>query len=190
MELTKNQKFQLKLFTLPEQNGEKEYTKRVQSSAFLETILTAFMGVLLTALERRMNACVEALMANKDNVAFNDGQHIEWPTGQFNIPSYEAMEHAIECIQKKDWKFLLYSKSMLEQTIKALLEDTDHPTEVNGYTISQLSSILLRELTAVPQPLTREQALAQAAQFGLENEVREEMDKCASPEEALEEWLK
>lgn len=190
MELTKNQKFQLKLFTLPEQNGEKEYTKRVQSSAFLEAILTAFMGVLLTALERRMNACVEALMANKDNVAFNDGQHIEWPTGQFNIPSYEAMEHAIECIQKKDWKFLLYSKSMLEQTVKALLEDTDHSTEVNGYTIAQLSSILLRELTAVPQPLTREQALAQAAQFGLENEVREEMDKGASPEEALEEWLK
>jgi hypothetical protein len=119
-------------------------------------IVGAFSPRIICSLQRRMKACQQLLINHIDDIEYNDGMHICWrrkdgKCGEFNIPSYRAMQDAIKALEHSCFKEFCTKKVWIDQTMKALLNDTeqDH-TDMGGFRYSQLVSILC-ELQACPQ---------------------------------------
>lgn len=118
-------------------------------------IIGAFSPRLIASLERRMQACQKNLISHLEDIEYNDGRHICWrrkdgSSGDFNIPSFEAMKDAVKALEQSCFKEFCTNKVWIDQTLKALLNDTeqDH-SDCGGFRYSQLISILC-ELQACP----------------------------------------
>ena len=111
-------------------------------------IIGAFSPKLIASLERRMQACQRNLLNHLEDIEYNDGMHICWSRkdgtgGDFNIPSFKAMQDAVKALEHSCFKDFCTRRSWIDQTLKALLNDTeqDH-SDMGGFRYSQLVSIL------------------------------------------------
>lgn len=113
----------------------------------MHSIVLAFAPRIVASLKRRMSACRRSLLQHIDDIDYNDGQHISWykngQSGSFNVPSFNAMEAAIETLEMARVEEFCKNKVWVDQTLKALLNDTeqDH-SDARFYKYSQLVSIL------------------------------------------------
>lgn len=121
---------------------------RQRGIALMMDIIGAFSPRIIASLERRMQACQRNLLNHLEDIEYNDGQHICWRRkdgtgGDFNIPSFEAMQNCVKALEKSDFKMFCTRKPWIDQTLKALLNDTeqDH-SDMGGFRYSQLVSIL------------------------------------------------
>lgn len=128
---------------------------RQKGIALMMDIIGAFSPRIIASLERRMQACQSLLINHINDIEYNDGMHICWRRkdgtgGNFNIPSFEAMQNCIKALEKSDFKMFCTRRSWIDQVLKALLNDTeqDH-SDMGGFRYSQLVSILC-ELQACP----------------------------------------
>ena len=128
---------------------------RQKGIALMMDVIGAFSPRIIASLERRMQACQSLLIAHINDIEYNDGMHICWRRkdgtgGDFNIPSFEAMQNCIKALEKSDFKMFCTRRSWIDQVLKALLNDTeqDH-SDMGGFRYSQLVSILC-ELQACP----------------------------------------
>jgi hypothetical protein len=111
-------------------------------------IIGAFSPRIIASLERRMQACQRNLLNHLEDIEYNDGSHICWRRkdgtgGDFNVPSFKAMQDTVKALENSDFKMFCTRKSWIDQTLKALLNDTeqDH-SDCSGFRYSQLVSIL------------------------------------------------
>ena len=128
---------------------------RQRAFARMLDIIGAFSPRIIASLERRMQACQRNLLNHLEDIEYNDGHHICWrrkdgSSGDFNIPSFQAMQDAIENLNHSRFAIFVKNKVWIDQTLKALLNDTeqDH-SDAGGFKYSQLVSILC-ELQACP----------------------------------------
>jgi len=128
---------------------------RQRGIAIMMDIIGAFSPKLIASLERRMQACQRNLLNHLEDIEYNDGMHICWRRkdgtgGDFNIPSFQAMQDCVKALEHSCFKEFCTKKAWVDQTLKALLNDTeqDH-SDMGGFRYSQLVSILC-ELQACP----------------------------------------
>ena len=128
---------------------------RQKSIALMMDIIGAFSPRIIASLERRMQACQSLLIAHINDIEYNDGHHICWcrkdgTGGDFNVPSFQAMQDAVKALEHSCFKEFCTKKLWIDQSLKALLNDTeqDH-SDCGGFRYSQLVSILC-ELQACP----------------------------------------
>jgi hypothetical protein len=118
-------------------------------------IIGAFSPRIIASLERRMQACQSLLIAHINDIEYNDGQHVCWHRkdgtgGDFNIPSFQAMQDCVKALEHSNFMEFCTKKSWIDQTLKALLNDTEqNHSDMGGFRYSQLVSILC-ELQACP----------------------------------------
>ena len=128
---------------------------RQRGIVLMMDIIGAFSPRIIASLERRMQACQSLLINHINDIEYNDGQHICWRRkdgtgGDFNIPSFRAMQDAVKALEHSCFREFCSMKVWIDQTLKALLNDTeqDH-SDCGGFRYSQLVSILC-ELQACP----------------------------------------
>lgn len=117
--------------------------------AYTYDLIGSFSTRIIASLERRMKACQENLIRHLDDVEYSDDcGHIVYrrkdgSTGTFNVPSFNAMKDAVKALKKSFWKDFLNNPIWIDQTIKALLNDTeqDH-SDCGGFKYSELVSML------------------------------------------------
>ena len=116
--------------------------------ALMMDIIGAFSPRIIASLERRMQACQRNLLNHLEDIEYNDGQHICWRRkdgtgGDFNVPSFKAMQDAVKALEHSCFREFCTKKVWIDQTLKALLNDTeqDH-SDCGGFRYSQLVSIL------------------------------------------------
>ena len=109
----------------------------------------AYLFDLIGSLERRMRACQENLIRHLDDIEYSDDcGHIVYrrkdgSTGTFNVPSFNAMKDAVKALKQSCWRDFSNHPIWIDQTIKALLNDTeqDH-SDCGGFKYSELVSML------------------------------------------------
>lgn len=118
-------------------------------------IIGAFSPRIIASLERRIQACQRNLLNHLEDIEYNDGMHICWcrkdgTSGSFNIPSFNAMKDCVSAFQHSNFADFCKKRGWIDQTLKALLNDTeqDH-SDMGGFRYSELISILC-ELQACP----------------------------------------
>lgn len=128
---------------------------RQRGLAVMLDCIGAFSERIIASLERRMQACQKLLLQHLEDITFNDGRHICYrrkdnTEGNFNVPSFQAMQDCIKALEHSCFKEFTQKKFWVDQTLKALLNDTeqDH-SDCNGFKYSQLVSILC-ELQSCP----------------------------------------
>ena len=128
---------------------------RVESTNLMYDIIGAFSPRIIGSLQRRMQACQCLLIQHLKDVEYNDGKHICWhrkdgTAGNFNVSSFQAMQDCVKALENSCFEEFCTKKSWVDQTLKALLNDTeqDH-SDCKGFKYSQLVSILC-ELQACP----------------------------------------
>ena len=103
--------------------------KRRESWAF--DLIGSFSQRMIASLERRMKACQENLVRHLDDVIYSDEcGHIEYARkdgsiGQFNVPSFRAMQDAVKALKQSCWRDFINNPVWIDQTLKALLNDTE-----------------------------------------------------------------
>ena len=118
-------------------------------------IIGAFSPRIIASLERRMQACQSLLIAHINDIEYNDGQHICWRRkdgtgGDFNISSFQAMQDCVKALEHSNSIEFCTEKVWIDQTLKALLNDTEqNHSDMGGFRYSQLVSILCK-LQACP----------------------------------------
>ena len=129
---------------------------RQKGIALMIDIIGAFSPRIIASLERRMQACQSLLITHINDIEYNDGMHICWrrkdgTSGDFNIPSFQAMQDCVKALEHSCFREFCSTKTWIDQTLKALLNDTeqDH-SDCGGFPYSRLVSILC-ELQACPQ---------------------------------------
>lgn len=131
--------------TLPLVRGGKPvYSDKVHTRQYAMSLMQTFSKFLIGSLERRMKACQRLLFEHLGDICFTtEGlEHIEWPTGQFNMVSFEVMEKATSWIAAGQYEEFLMNTSMIDQVLKALLNDTEqHPDKVEEFKYSELISL-------------------------------------------------
>ena len=120
-------------------------------------LIGAYSPILIASLMRRMQACEQNLIRHFDSIEYADNcGHIVYvrkdnSRGQFNIPSFEAMKNAVKALQQSEFKAFVQNKLWIDQTLKALLNDTEqHHDDLKEFKYSELVSLLC-ELQANPQ---------------------------------------
>lgn len=128
---------------------------RRKEIALMIDIIRAFSPRIIASLERHMQACQSLLIAHINDIEYNDGTYIWWRCkdgtgGNFNIPSFQVMQNCVEALEHSCFKEFCTKTVWIDQTLKALLNDTeqDH-SDMGGFRYSQLVSILC-ELQACP----------------------------------------
>lgn len=128
---------------------------RQRGISLMIDIIGAFSQRIIASLERRMQACQRNLLNHLEDIEYNDGMHICWRRkngtgGEFNIPSFQAMQDCVEALKNSNFKMFCTERSWIDQTLKALLNDTeqDH-SDAGGFCYSQLVSLLC-ELQVCP----------------------------------------
>lgn len=131
------------------QKGSDIDKSRKRAGAYHFDLIGSFSTRIIASLERRMRACQENLIRHLDDVEYSDDcGHIVYrrkdgSTGTFNVPSFNAMKDAVKALKKSFWKDFLSNSIWIDQTIKALLNDTeqDH-SDCGGFKYSELVSML------------------------------------------------
>lgn len=131
---------------------DKEHQRGV---ALMMDIIGTFSPRIIKSLERRMQACQRNLLNHLEDIEYNDGKYICWRRkdgtgGDFNIQSFQAMQDCVKALEHSCFKEFCTEKDWIDQTLKALLNDTeqDH-SDMGGFRYSQLVSILC-DLQACP----------------------------------------
>lgn len=104
---------------------------RKRAEAFLFDLIGSFAPRMIASLERRMRACQENLIRHLDTVEYSDEcGHIVYrrkdgSTGTFNVPSFNEMKDAIQALKQSRWREFRDNPFWIDQTLKALLNDTE-----------------------------------------------------------------
>ena len=104
---------------------------RRRAEAFLFDLIGSFSTRMIASLERRMYACQENLIRHLDDVKYSDEcGHIVYSrkdgsTGTFNVSSFNAMKDAIVALKQSKWREFKDNPFWIDQTLKALLNDTE-----------------------------------------------------------------
>lgn len=122
---------------------------RKRAEAFLFDLIGSFSTRMIASLERRMHACQENLIRHLNDVEYSDEcGHIVYrrkdgSTGIFNVPSFNAMKDAIVALKQSKWREFKDNPLWIDQTLKALLNDTeqDH-SDIGKLKYSDLVSFL------------------------------------------------
>lgn len=120
-------------------------------------IIVTFSPYIIELLSKRMEACMKLLRAHVNDVIFNNGYTIAWrrkdnSIGYFNAPSYQVMEEAVKLLKDGEYNKYMKSLPMIDQTIKAIMNDPDLDHSDRGnYKFSQLVSVLC-EIHCVKDP--------------------------------------
>lgn len=129
---------------------------RKKSVNYSTDLIGTYSPILIASLKRRMQACEENLIHHLDSIEYADNcGHIVYvrkdkTRGGFNVPSFNAMKDAIKALSQSEFKSFLENKCWIDQTLKALLNDTEMHHEDKGcFKYSELISLLC-ELQACP----------------------------------------
>ena len=129
---------------------------RQRSKGYALDLIGAYSSILIASLERRMQACEQNLIRHLDDIEYSDNcGHIVYvrkdkTCGGFNVPSFNAMKDAIKALSQSQFKSFFENKLWIDQTLKALLNDTEMHHEDKGcFKYSELISLLC-ELQACP----------------------------------------
>lgn len=122
---------------------------RKRAEAFLFDLIGSFAPRMIASLERRMRACQENLIRHLNDIEYSDEcGHIVYrrkdgSTGTFNVPSFDNMKDAITALKQSRWREFKDNPFWIDQTIKALLNDTeqDH-SDIGKLKYSDLVSFL------------------------------------------------
>lgn len=104
---------------------------RKRAEAYLFDLIGSFAPRMIASLERRMRACQENLIRHLNDVEYSDEcGHIVYrrkdgSTGTFNVPSFNAMRDAVKALKQSCWRDFSNNPIWIDQTIKALLNDTE-----------------------------------------------------------------
>lgn len=104
---------------------------RKRMEAFLFDLIGSFAPRMIASLERRMRACQENLIRHLDDVEYSDDcGHIVYrrkdgSTGTFNVPSFNSMQDAVTALKQSKWREFKDNPFWIDQTLKALLNDTE-----------------------------------------------------------------
>lgn len=122
---------------------------RKRAEAFLFDLIGSFAPRIIASLERRMRACQENLVRHLDTIEYSDDcGHIVYrrkdgSTGTFNVPSFNHMKDAVKALKHGCWRDFSTNPFWIDQTLKALLNDTeqDH-SDIGQLKYSDLVSFL------------------------------------------------
>lgn len=104
---------------------------RKRADAFLFDLIGSFSKRMIASLERRMHACQENLIRHFDDIEYSDEcGHIVYrrkdgSTGSFNVTSFNNMKDAVKALKHSCWREFMENPLWIDQTIKALLNDTE-----------------------------------------------------------------
>ena len=122
---------------------------RKRAEAFAMDLIGSFSKRLIGSLKRRMQACQENLIRHLDDVEYNDEcGHIVYrrkdsSTGTFNVSSFKAMQAAIKALKESCWWEFTNNAYWIDQSLKALLNDTEqNHTDEGIFKYSELVSLL------------------------------------------------
>ena len=129
---------------------------RQRSKGYALDLIGAYSPILIASLERRMQACEQNLIRHLNDIEYaDDCGHIVYirkdkTRGSFNVPSFNAMKDAVKALSQSQFKAYFENKLWIDQTLKALLNDTEQNHEDKGcFKYSELISLLC-ELQACP----------------------------------------
>ena len=130
---------------------------RQRSKNYALDLIGAYSPILIASLESRMQACEQNLIRHLNDIEYaDDCGHIVYvrkdkTRGNFNISSFNAMKDAVKALSQSQFKLFFENKCWIDQTLKALLNDTEQHHEDKGcFKYSELISLLC-ELQACPQ---------------------------------------
>jgi hypothetical protein len=119
------------------------------AKAYSCDLLGAFSKRLIDSLERRMTACQNNLIKHIDDVEYNDEfGHIVYcrkdkTRGAFNVTSFKGMQEAVEALKSSSWEKFMNNTLWVDQSLKALLNDTEqNHTDEGVFKYSELVSLL------------------------------------------------
>ena len=129
---------------------------RQRSKNYALDLIGVYSPILIASLKRRMQACEQNLIKHLDDIEYADncGRIVyvrkDRTRGSFNVPSFNAMENAVKALSQSQFKSFFENKCWVDQTLKALLNDTEMHHEDKGcFKYSELISLLC-ELQACP----------------------------------------
>ena len=129
---------------------------RQRSLGYALDLIGAYSSILIASLERRMNACEQNLINHLNDIEYADEcGHIVYvrkdgTRGGFNVSSFNAMRDCVKALHQGCFKSFFENKCWVDQTLKALLNDTEQHHEDKGcFKYSELISLLC-ELQACP----------------------------------------
>ena len=134
-------------FVIPYIDETKPLTKE-ESRKLHEEAISFFRFRLIESLKRRKKACLKVLINHLDDIDYCDGNGtIHWikegKYGTFNVGTYEGIDKIIETLAKNNVKSFLDDPFSVDQTLKALLNDTEQNHEDEGnIKYSKLVSVL------------------------------------------------
>lgn len=111
---------------------------RKRAEAWLFDLIGSFAPLMIASLERRMKACQENLIRHLDDVEYSDEcGHIVYrrkdgSTGNFNVPSFKLMQDAVKALKQSCWREFKDNPWWIDQTLKALLNDTEQNHNDHG----------------------------------------------------------
>ena len=111
---------------------------RKRAEAFLFDLIGSFAPRMIASLERRMRACQENLIRHLDNVEYSDEcGHIVYrrkdgSTGTFNVPLFNRIKDAVTALKQSKWREFKDNPFWIDQTLKALLNDTEQDRSDSG----------------------------------------------------------
>ena len=124
-------------------------------------LLGTYSEIIMSSLVHRMTACMNNLKNHFNDIEYCDEcGHIVYvrkdnTRGQFNVPSYEAMQDAIKALQQSSYKEFLENPVWVDQTLKALLNDTEHhQVDLKEFKYSELISLLCEAHVATFAPIS------------------------------------
>lgn len=105
-----------------------------RAEAYTFDLIGSFASRMIASLERRMKACQENLIRHLDSIEYSDEcGHIVYrrkdnSTGNFNVFSFKLMQEAVKTLRQSNWREFKDNIWFIDQTLKALLNDTvqDH----------------------------------------------------------------
>ena len=122
---------------------------RKRTEAYVFDLIGSFAPRIIASLERRMTACQGNLVRHLDDIEYSDEcGHIVYrrkdgSTGTFNVPSFNAMKDAVTALKQSRLRDFRSTPAWIDQTIKALMNDTeqDH-SDIGKLKYSDLVSFL------------------------------------------------
>ena len=120
-----------------------------RQEAYTWDLLGSFSDRLIASLERRMQACQELLIRHLNDVEYSDDcGHIVYrrkdgTCGTFNVSSFNLMKDAVKALKQSCWRDFLKNPWWADQTLKALLNDTEQDHSDEGkFKYSEIVSLL------------------------------------------------
>lgn len=104
---------------------------RKRAEAYLFDLIGSFAPRMIASLKRRMRACQDNLIRHFNDIEYSDEfGHIVYrrkdgSTGTFNVQSFNSMQEAVQALAQSRWREFKDNLIWIDQTLKALLNDTE-----------------------------------------------------------------